>query len=84
MNTMKQTIILLLVAVLLAATMTPVALAAEVCYPTAVEQSEDGSEIRKVYDLTPDQDPAGISRSDFEQNGIHYTLTDLLKQEMPE
>ena len=84
MNNMKQTIILLLVAVLLAATMTPVALAAEVCYPTAVEQSEDGSEIRKVYDLTPDQDPAGISRSDFEQNGIHYTLTDLLKQEMPE
>lgn len=84
MNTMKQTIILLLVAVLLAATMTPVALAAEVCYPTAVEQNEDGSEIRKVYDLTPDQDPAGISRSDFEQNGIHYTLTDLLKQEMPE
>ena len=84
MNTMKQTIILLLVAVLLAATMTPVALAAEVCYPTAVEQNEDGGEIRKVYDLTPDQDPAGISRSDFEQNGIHYTLTDLLKQEMPE
>ena len=39
MNTMKQTIILLLVAVLLAATMTPVALAAEVCYPTAVEQN---------------------------------------------
>ena len=26
----------------------------------------------------------GIPRSDFEQNGIHYTLTDLLKQEMPE
>ena len=81
---MKRIVFLLLVAVLLAATMTPVALAAEVCYPTAVEQSEDGSEIRKVYDLTPDQDPAGISRSDFEQNGIHYTLTDLLKQEMPE
>ncbi len=53
-------------------------------YPTAVEQNEDGSEIRKVYDLTPDQDPAGISRSDFEQNGVHYTLMDLLKQEMPE
>ena len=82
---MKQTIILLLVAVLLVATLTPVALAsAEVCYPTSVEQSEDGREIRKVYDLEPGQDPAGISRSDFEQNGIHYTLTDLLKQEMPE
>ena len=81
---MKRTVFLLLVAVLLAASMSPIALAAEVCYPTAVEQNEDGSEIRKVYDLEPGQDPAGISRSDFEQNGIHYTLTDLLKQEMPE
>ena len=81
---MKRTVFLLLAAVLLAASMSPIALAAEVCYPTAVEQSEDGGEIRKVYDLEPGQDPAGISRSDFEQNGIHYTLTDLLKQEMPE
>ncbi len=81
---MKRTVFLLLAAVLLAASMSPIALAAEVCYPTAVEQNEDGSEIRKVYDLEPGQDPAGISRSDFEQNGIHYTLTDLLKQEMPE
>ena len=81
---MKRIMLLLLVAAALAACMSPLALAADVCYPTAVEQNEDGSEIRKVYDLAPDQDPAGISRSDFEQNGVHYTLTDLLKQEMPE
>ncbi len=83
---MKRTMTLLLIAVLLAAALctSPLALAVEVCYPVSVEQNEDGSEIRKVYDLAPDQDPAGISRSDFEQNGIHYTLTDLLKQEMPE
>ena len=83
---MKRTMTLLLLAVVLAAVtcMSPVALAAEVCYPTAVEESEDGGEIRKVYDLEPGQDPAGIPRSDFEQNGVHYTLTDLLKQEMPE
>ena len=83
---MKRTMTLLLVAVLLAAAMctSPLALAAEVCYPTAVEESEDDGKIRKVYDLEPGQDPAGIPRSDFEQNGIHYTLTDLLKQEMPE
>ncbi len=82
---MKRTMILLLAAALAAALCaSPLALAAEVCYPTAVEQNEDGSEIRKVYDLEPGQDPAGISRSDFEQNGVHYTLTDLLKQEMPE
>lgn len=53
------------------------------CYPTAVTRSEDGSEVRKMYDLGPEDDPAGIPRSDFEQDGYHYTLTDLLKQELP-
>ena len=53
------------------------------CYPTAVTRSEDGSEIRKMYDLGPEDNPAGIPRSDFEQDGFHYTLTDLLKQELP-
>ena len=57
---------------------------AEVCYPSSVAVSEDGTEIRKYYDLAPGDDPAGIARSDFEQDGFHYTLTDLLKQEMPE
>ena len=53
------------------------------CYPTAVTRSEDGGEIRKMYDLGPEDNPAGIPRSDFEQEGYHYTLTDLLKQELP-
>lgn len=53
------------------------------CYPTTVTRSEDGGEIRKMYDLGPEDDPAGIPRSDFEQDGYHYTLTDLLKQELP-
>lgn len=56
---------------------------AAACYPTAVTRSEDGSEIRKMYDLSPADDPAGIPRSDFEQDGFHYTLIDLLKQELP-
>lgn len=73
----------------LTATLTPAAMAAEtpevqVCYPTSVTRSEDGTEIRKIYDLSPEDDPLGISRSDFEQDGYHYTLTDLLKQELPE
>ena len=73
----------------LTSALTPAAMAAEtpevqVCYPTSVTQSEDGSEIRKIYDLSPEDDPLGISRSDFEQDGYHYTLTDLLKQELPE
>ena len=57
---------------------------AQVCYPTSVTQNEDGTEIRKFYDLSPQDDPAGIPRSDFEQDGFHYTLVDLLKQELPE
>ena len=56
----------------------------EVCYPTSVSRSEDGTEIRKYYDLSPEDDPAGIPRSDFEQDGYRYTLIDLLKQELPE
>lgn len=59
-------------------------LASAACYPTAVTRSEDGSEIRKMYDLAPEDDPMGISRSDFDQEGFHYTLVDLLKQELPE
>ena len=52
-------------------------------YPTAVTRSEDGTEIRKMYDLGPEDDPGGIPRSDFDQDGYHYTLIDLLKQELP-
>lgn len=57
---------------------------AKACYPTAITRSKDGFEIRKMYDLGPNDDPAGISRSDFEQDGFRYTLTDLLMQELPE
>ena len=83
---MRRTMILLLVAIVLAAAMctSPLALAVEVCYPTSVIQNEDGTEIRKFYDLSPEDDPSGIPRSDFEQDGFHYTMTDLLKQELPE
>ena len=56
----------------------------EVCYPTSVQCSEDKTELKKIYDLTPEADPKGIARSDFRQDGFQYTLTDLLKQELPE
>ncbi len=77
---MKRTVFLLLAVVLLAASMSPIALAAEVCYPSVVEESEDGGEIRKVYDLSPEQDPAGIPRSDFEQQQqqSHCSFHDVL------
>lgn len=84
---MKRKIIPTLLALALTAALAPSVLAAApptVCYPTSVTRSEDGTQIRKVYDLGPEEDPAGISRSDFEQEGFYYTLTDLLKQESPE
>ncbi len=84
---MKRKIRILAAVLALTTTLIPSAFAAEansVCYPTSVTQSDDGAEIRKIYDLSPEEDPAGIPRSDFEQDGFHYTLTDLLKQELPE
>ena len=84
---MKRIVSLLMTAMLLSLVTIPSALAADTssaCYPTSVTRSEDGREIRKVYDLGPQEDPAGIPRSDFQQDGVLYTLIDLLKQELPE
>ena len=90
---MKRIPALCALAMVLTMALAPSALAVEaaatteppkVCYPTAVTRSEDGSEIRKLYDLSPEDDPAGIPRSDFEQDGFRYTLVELLKQELPE
>ena len=87
---MKRTMTLCAAVLCLTMALSPAALAAgptaesQACYPTAVYQSEDGTELKKIYDLSPEDDPAGIPRSDFEQDGFHYTLTDLLKQELPE
>ena len=87
---MKRLTAVCAMALVLTMALTPAAYAAEwadpaqVCYPTSVTRSEDGTEIRKFYDLSPEDDPTGIPRSDFEQDGYHYTLVDLLKQELPE
>ena len=84
---MKRVFALCAMALTLAMALPVQAAAAEtvaVCYPTSLTRSEDGGEIRKIYDLSPTDDPAGIPRSDFEQDGFRYTLTDLLKQELPE
>ena len=90
---MKRKLAFCVAALCLTMALAPSALAVEttasspspqVCYPTSVSRSEDGTEIRKYYDLSPEDDPAGIPRSDFEQDGFRYTLIDLLKQELPE
>lgn len=84
---MKRIITVCAVLLALSAALFAPARAAEespVCYPTAIIVSEDGTELRKIYDLSPEADPAGIPRSDFEQGGFHYTFTDILRQELPE
>ena len=88
---MKRMIAICAAALCLTMALAPAAMAAdpassqpEVCYPSAITRSEDGTELRKLYDLGPEDDPAGIPRSDFEQDVFHYTLTDLLQQELPE
>ena len=68
----------------LTTTASPTATSKEVCYPTSIDVRDEGAEIRKIYDLSPDADPAGIPRTDFEHAGFYYTFVDLLKQELPE
>ena len=57
---------------------------AAVSYPTSVTRSEEGPELKKIYELATEEEPAGIPRTDFEQDGFSYTLTELLKQDLPE
>lgn len=90
---MKRMLSLCAAALCLTLALTPTALAADfepavpdakVCYPTSIVRNEDGTELKKIYDLSPEDDPAGIPRSNFQQDGFQYNLTDLLKQELPE
>lgn len=90
---MKRMLSLCAAALCLTMALAPTALAADfetappnakVCYPTSIVRSDDGTELKKIYDLGPEDDPAGIPRSDFQKDGFRYTLTDLLKQELPE
>ena len=79
---MKRMLSLCAAALCLTLALTPTALAADfepavpnakVCYPTAIVRGDDGMELKKIYDLSPEDDPAGIPRSDFRQDGFHYT-----------
>lgn len=87
---MKRMLSLCAAALCLTLALTPTALAADfepavpdakVCYPTAIVRNDDGTELKKIYDLSPEDDPAGIARSDFEKDGYHYTLVDLLREQ---
>ena len=84
---MKRMLSLCATALCLTLALTPTALAADfepavpdakVCYPTAIVRNDDGTELKQIYDLSPEDDPAGIPRSNFQQDGFQYNLTDLL------
>ena len=66
---MKRMLSLCAAALCLTLALTPTALAADfepavpnakVCYPTAIVRGDDGTELKKIYDLSPEDDPAGI------------------------
>ena len=77
---MKKPITILAVLLLLSTT----AFAAE--YPSQVSYSMNNGifEVRKTYELPVDQEPSMQAKQELEQDGYSFTLTDLLRQELPE
>ncbi len=77
---MKKPITILAVLLLLSTT----TFAAE--YPSQVSYSMNNGifEVRKTYELPVDQEPSMQAKQSFEQDGYSFTLTDLLRQELPE
>lgn len=55
-------------------------------YPAEVRASEENgvARLEKVYYLTVRDDPAAIPTEDFDREGRHYTLLDVLKTDMSE
>lgn len=70
--------------VLVSCTMLP-ALAAEQHYPVSVEEYTYGPldelRINKVYQLSLSDDPSGIPTGDFDRNGRHYYLLDMVRKD---
>lgn len=61
------------------------ALAAEQHYPVSVEEYTYGPldelRINKVYQLSLSDDPSGIPTGDFDRNGRHYYLLDMVRKD---
>ena len=57
-----------------------------ILYPAEVRTSEENGMIRleKVYYLSTRDDPAAIPTGDFDREGRHYTLLDVLKNDLSE
>ena len=82
----KRILTLLCTAVLAISIAAPPALAAGgPFYPISVEEYTYGSfdelRINKVYQLSLSDDPSGIPTEDFERNGRHYFLLDMIRED---
>ena len=82
---MKRTAALCLTA-LLACSLAIPAMAADVLYPVEVTEYMEGESprLKKVYILTPADDPSLIPTEDFEREGQTYTLLDVTRQDQVE
>lgn len=52
--------------------------------PSDVLTNDDGTELKKIYDVAKTVSPAQIPTEDFDRGGLHYTFSELLKIDMPE
>lgn len=82
---MKRTAALCLAA-LLACSLAIPTMAADVLYPVEVTEYMEGESprLKKVYILTPADDPSLIPTEDFEREGQTYTLLDVTRQDQVE
>lgn len=82
---MKRTATLCLAALLICSLAIP-AMAADVLYPVEVTEYMEGdsSRLKKIYVLTPADDPSLIPTEDFDREGQTYTLLDITRQDQVE
>ena len=82
---MKRTAALCLAA-LLACSLAIPAMAADILYPVEVTEYMEGdsSRLKKIYVLTPADDPSLIPTDDFDREGQTYTLLDITRQDQVE
>ena len=82
---MKRTAALGLAA-LLACSLAIPAMAADILYPVEVTEYMEGdsSRLKKIYVLTPADDPSLIPTEDFDREGQTYTLLDITRQDQVE
>ena len=82
---MKRTAALCLTA-LLACSLAIPAMAADVLYPVEVTEYMEGdsSRLKKIYVLTPTDDPSLIPTEDFDREGQTYTLLDITRLDQVE